>query len=149
MAEKTEKTEKKETPEKVEKKVEKAEKKAEKKELKIHREPLPEFKPGDLIKVYHKIFEGGKERIQTFQGTVLQIRGTGESKSFTIRKMSRAIGVERIFPITSPLITKIELKKRMKVRRAKLFYLREKKGSAGKLKEQKIETESRPKAVEE
>ncbi len=150
MAEKTEKTEKKETPEKVEKKEKlvkaevkpnKAEKKekVEKKEVKVQRELIPEFKAGDIIKVYHKIFEGDKERIQTFQGTVLQLRGAQDSKSFTVRKMSRGIGVERIFPLASPMITKIEVKKVTKVRRAKLYYLRGKKGVAGKLKEKRIE----------
>ena len=137
MAEKTEKAEKKDQAAKTEKN-----------KAKTQREPLPIFEPGDMIKVYHKIYEGDKERIQTFQGTVLQIRGVGESKSFTVRKMSRGIGVERIFPITSPMITKIEVKKHSKVRRAKLFYLRGRKGRAAKLKEHKIETESRPKAVE-
>lgn len=135
MAEKTKK------PEKIEKQP-----KAEKKETKIQKEPIPEFKPGDVIKVYHQIFEGDKTRIQTFQGTVIQIRGTKESKTFTVRKISRGIGVERIFPMSSPLITKIELKQRSKVRRAKLYYLRTKKGVAGKLKEKRatplIETAS-------
>jgi large subunit ribosomal protein L19 len=123
MAEKTKKTEKKEKT----------------KEIKIQKEPLPEFKPGDEIKIHHKIYEGDKERIQTFQGTVLQIRGAKDSKTFTVRKMSRGIGVERIFPMNSPMITKIEVKKQSKVRRAKLYYLRGKKGSAGKLKELKVE----------
>lgn len=104
--------------------------------------PLVDFRPGDTIKVHHKIFEGDKERIQTFQGTVLQIRGSGNSKSFTVRKISRGIGVERIFPLYSPLITKIEVKKKTKVRRAKLFYLREKKGRAARLKEE--ERKSKP-----
>lgn len=148
MAEKTEKTEKKEEPkvekvekkaEKVEKKVEKGERKEKTKEIKIQREPLPEFHPGDSIKIYHRIYEGDKERTQTFQGTVLQIRGAKDFKTFTVRKMSRGIGVERIFPMNSPRITKIEVKKQSKVRRAKLYYLRGKKGSAGKLKEQRAE----------
>lgn len=115
-------------------------KEPEKIERKVQKEPFPPFKPGDVIKVYHKIYEGDKERIQTFQGTVLQIRGSKESKTFTVRKISRGIGVEQIFPMNSPLITKIELKKSTKVRRAKLYFLRTKKGSAGKLKEQRIET---------
>ncbi|MEO0114660.1 MAG: 50S ribosomal protein L19 [candidate division WOR-3 bacterium] len=114
--------------------------KTEKREIKIQKEPFPKFKPGDIIKVYHKIFEGDKERIQTFQGTVIQIRGSKDSKTFTVRKISRGIGVERIFPLNSPLITKIELKKSTKVRRAKLYFLRTKKGSAVKLKEQRIPT---------
>ena len=142
MAEKTEKIEKKE--EKVEKKAEKVERKEKTKEIKIQKEPLPEFHPGDAIKVYHKIFEGDKERIQTFQGTVLQIRGAKDFKTFTVRKMSRGIGVERIFPMNSPRITKIEVKKQSKVRRAKLYYLRGKKGSAGKLKEQRVEAAAEP-----
>ena len=121
-------------------KVEKKAERIEKKEIRVQKELFPEFKPGDIIKVYHKIFEGDKERIQTFQGTVLQIRGAKEAKTFTVRKISRGIGVERIFPMNSPLITKIELKKSTKVRRAKLYYLREKKGSAGKLREQRVAT---------
>ncbi len=98
-------------------------------------EKIPEFRAGDLIKVYSKIVEGGKERITTFQGTVIQLRGAGPSKTFTVRKISGGIGVERIYPLYSPNITKIEVKKRGQVRKAKLFYLRGKKGKKSKIKE--------------
>jgi len=126
MAEKTEKAEKKDQAAKTEKN-----------KAKTQREPLPIFEPGDMIKVYHKIYEGDKERIQTFQGTVLQIRGVGESKSFTVRKMSRGIGVERIFPLHSPNIDRIEVITRGRVRRAKLYYLRKLRGKAARIKEKR------------
>ncbi len=86
-----------------------------------------EFKPGDLVKVYVKITEGDKTRLTPFQGVVVQIKGQGVGKTFTVRKVSAGIGVERIFPINSPSIAKIEVKKRGKVRRARLTYLRAKK----------------------
>ncbi|MCX7784624.1 MAG: 50S ribosomal protein L19 [candidate division WOR-3 bacterium] len=95
----------------------------------------PDIRPGSIVKVTHKIVEGDKERLVTFQGTVIKMRGVGESKTITVRKISRGIGVERIFPLHSPIITKIEVKKQTKVRRAKLYYLREKKGQEAKLKE--------------
>ena len=98
---------------------------------------LPAFKAGDTISVYYKIKEGNKERIQTFQGVVLQRRGSGLTESFTIRKLSSGIGVERIFPINSPFIDKIEVNKEGKVRRARIFYLRERKGKAARIKEKK------------
>ncbi|MEO0215568.1 MAG: 50S ribosomal protein L19 [candidate division WOR-3 bacterium] len=86
-----------------------------------------EFKPGDLVKVYVKITEGDKTRLTPFQGVVVQIKGQGVSKTFTVRKVSAGIGVERIFPLNSPSIAKIEVKKKGKVRRARLTYLRAKK----------------------
>uniref|UniRef100_A0A7C4TJS6 50S ribosomal protein L19 n=1 Tax=candidate division WOR-3 bacterium TaxID=2052148 RepID=A0A7C4TJS6_UNCW3 len=85
-----------------------------------------DFKPGDLVKVYVKITEGDKTRLTPFQGVVLQIKGSGAGKTFTVRKVSAGIGVERIFPLNSPSIAKIEVKRRGKVRRAKLTYLRTK-----------------------
>jgi len=112
------------------------------KEKKIKEEPrviAEDIRPGDNVKVSHKIFEGDKERIQIFQGTVIQIRGAKDNKTITVRKMSRGIGVERIFPLNSPVITKLEVKKHSKVRRAKLYYLRDKKGQDAKLKEEKVE----------
>jgi large subunit ribosomal protein L19 len=114
------------------------------KEKKIKEEPrviAEDIKPGSLIKISHKIVEGDKERIQVFQGMVIQIRGAKDNKTITVRKMSRGIGVERIFPLNSPVITKIEMKKQSKVRRAKLYYLRGKKGQEAKLKEEKVEAE--------
>lgn len=89
------------------------------------------FRPGDLIKVDVKVKEGNKERIQTFEGTVIAMRGTGSSKTFTVRKIGAgAIGVERIWPLNSPAIEKITLKKKNEVRRAKLYYIRKLKGKA-------------------
>lgn len=96
---------------------------------------ISDIKPGDLVKVYSKIREGEKERVTLFQGVVMQIRGAAQSKTFTVRKISAGIGVERIFPFHSPMITKIEIKKKGKVRRAKLNYLRQRKGRKMKIKE--------------
>jgi large subunit ribosomal protein L19 len=112
-----------------------AEKKKERKVRKIEeRQELPKFSPGDTIKVSSKFREGDKERVQAFQGTVIQMKGREESKTFTVRKVSRGIGVERIYPLASPNIVKIEIKKHGKVRRAKLYYLRGKKGKESRLK---------------
>jgi large subunit ribosomal protein L19 len=109
---------------------------------------LPALKPGDVISVHLRIVEGGKERIQVFDGTVISIRGAGVNKTFTVRKMSRGIGVERIFPFASPSIAKLEVKHHSKVRRAKLYYLRGLKGRSAQLKEKRVERESGPKTVE-
>lgn len=99
---------------------------------------FPAFKPGDNVDVSYKIVEGAKERIQSFKGNVLQINGVGSTKTFTVRKMSSGVGVERIFPISSPAIMDIKILKRGKVRRAKLFYLRELVGKKAKIKERKL-----------
>lgn len=96
---------------------------------------ISEIKPGDLVKVYTKIIEGDKERIAPFQGIVIQIKGRNLGRTFTVRKVSAGIGVERIFPFNSPMIAKIEVKKKGKVRRAKLTYLRHKKGRKMKIRE--------------
>ncbi|MEA3495649.1 MAG: 50S ribosomal protein L19 [Bacteroidota bacterium] len=101
------------------------------------RTDLPEFNAGDTIIVYYKIIEGEKERTQPFQGIVLQKKGEKEVKTFTVRKISGGIGVERIFPINSPKIEKIEIKKRGKVRRAKIFYLRKLSGKSARIKERR------------
>ncbi len=98
---------------------------------------FPAFQAGDTITVYYKIKEGNKERTQFFQGVVLQRRGSGTSETFTIRKMSSGIGVERIFPITSPAIEKIEVNKKGMVRRARIFYLRQRQGKAARIKERR------------
>lgn len=87
---------------------------------------IPEFKAGDTVKVYIRIKENEKERIQIFEGIVLSIKGRGISRSFTVRKISYGVGVERTFPLHSPSVQKIEVIKKGKVKRAKLFYLREK-----------------------
>jgi large subunit ribosomal protein L19 len=98
---------------------------------------LPKFKAGDTITVHYKIKEGNKERIQTYQGVVLQRAGAGTSETFTVRKISGNVGVERIFPITSPFIEKIEVNKRGVVRRARIFYLRELQGKKARIKEKR------------
>ena len=97
----------------------------------------PSFKPGDNISVSYKIVEGAKERIQIFKGDVIAISGFQSTKTFTVRKMSNGVGVERIFPMSSPSIASIEVLKRGKVRRAKLFYLRDLVGKKAKIKERR------------
>lgn len=96
---------------------------------------FPEFSAGDTITVYYKIKEGAKERTQFFRGIVLQRRGNGTTETFTIRKMSGSIGVERIFPVNLPALEKIEINKKGKVRRARIFYQRERTGKAARIKE--------------
>jgi large subunit ribosomal protein L19 len=96
---------------------------------------IPEFSSGDEIKVSVRIIENKKERIQIFQGVVMQVRGSGVSKTFTVRKISNGIGVERTFPINSPVIAKIEVVKRGKVRRNKIWYLRSRSGKSARIKE--------------
>lgn len=98
---------------------------------------IPNFGAGDTITVYYKIREGNKERIQFFKGDVLQRRGSGATETFTIRKISNGIAVERIFPINSPSIDKIEVNKKGKVRRARIFYLRDLTGKKARIKELK------------
>lgn len=93
------------------------------------------FEPGDTINVHYRVREGDKERIQQYEGLVISMRGSGANKTFTVRKISNNVGVERIFPMYSPSIAKIDVKRRNKVRRAKLYYIRELKGKAAKLKE--------------
>jgi large subunit ribosomal protein L19 len=92
-------------------------------------------RPGDTVKVHVKVVEGDKTRIQVFQGVVINVRGEGGRKSFTVRKVSMGVAVERIFPLFSPSIAKLEVTRPGKVRRAKLFYLRGKKGKAGRIAE--------------
>lgn len=96
---------------------------------------FPEFKAGDNISVHYKIIEGAKERIQIFRGDVIQRKGSGLTQTFTVRKISNGVGVERIFPVYSPNIAEIELHKKGKVRRARIFYLRDLKGKAARIKE--------------
>jgi large subunit ribosomal protein L19 len=99
------------------------------------RKDLPRITPGDTVKVHVKVKEGEKERIQVFQGIVIAIRGGGMRASFTVRKVSSGIGVERIFPLNSPTIGKLEIMRHAKVRRAKIYFLRKKLGKAGRLNE--------------
>ncbi len=98
----------------------------------------PKFKAGDNITVNYKIVEGGKERIQSFRGDVIKKQGTGTTATFTVRKISDGIGVERLFPIFSPNIDSIVLNKVGKVRRAKLYYLRERSGKSARIKEKRV-----------
>jgi len=95
---------------------------------------IPQFNPGDHIKIYVRVIEGDKERLQPFEGDVINIRGEGINKTFTVRKISSGVGVERIFPMHSPKISKIEVIKKGKVRRAKLYYLRNLSGKAARIK---------------
>ena len=99
---------------------------------------FPEFKAGDTITVAYKIVEGNKQRVQLYRGVVIKINGEGEKKRFTVRKMSGTIGVERIFPMESPNIEYIEVNKHGKVRRAKLYYLRNLTGKAARIKERRV-----------
>ncbi|HOE90683.1 MAG TPA: 50S ribosomal protein L19 [Candidatus Cloacimonadota bacterium] len=101
------------------------------------RTDLPEYGVGDTVKVHYKIKEGNKERIQIFQGIVIQKRGAGISKTFTVRKISDGVAVERVFPQHTPLIDKLEIIRFGQVRRAKLFYLRTAKGKAARIKEKR------------
>lgn len=99
---------------------------------------LPQLKSGDTITVNYKIKEGNKERIQSFRGVIIQKRGTGAGATFTVRKISNGVGVERIFPVNSPFIESIEINKHGKVRRARLFYLRGLTGKKARIKEKKL-----------
>ncbi len=98
---------------------------------------LPDFAAGDTVKVYVKIKEGEKERIQAFEGVVISKRGSATSATFTVRKVSYGIGVERIFPLHSPVIDKIEVITRGRVRRSKIYYLRKLRGKAARIKERR------------
>ncbi len=99
---------------------------------------LPQFESGDTVSVHFKIKEGDKERIQIFQGVVIQRSGSGATETFTVRKMASGVGVERIFPVTSPFVEKVDINKKGKVRRARIFYLRERKGKAARIKEKRF-----------
>ena len=99
------------------------------------RSDIPDFRPGDNVRVHVRVVEGTRERIQLFEGVVIKRRGGGVSESFTVRKISSGVGVERTFPLHTPKIEKIEVKRRGKVRRAKLYYLRELRGKAARIKE--------------
>ena len=103
----------------------------------IEKKEIPSFKAGDTVTVYYKIIEGTKERIQQYQGVVLQRRGVGASQTFTVRKISNGVGVERIFPLHSPKIDKIVVDKVGVVRRARIFYLRGISGKKARIEEKK------------
>ena len=108
----------------------------------IDRADVPDFKAGDTITVHYKIKEGNKERIQQFQGVVLQRRGSGITETFTVRKMSGSHGVERIIPVNSPMIDRIDINKVGSVRRARIFYLRDRSGKAARIKEKRTFTKN-------
>jgi large subunit ribosomal protein L19 len=101
------------------------------------RDDIPDFGPGDLLKVHVRVVEGNKERVQVFQGNVLRRQGDGARETFTVRKISYGVGVERTFPVHSPVLARIEVVSRGDVRRAKLYYLRDRIGKAAKVKEKR------------
>lgn len=101
------------------------------------RDDIPEFRPGDTVKVHVRVVEGTRERIQVFQGAVIRRQGSGARETFSVRKVSFGVGVERSFPVHSPIIAKIEVITHGDVRRAKLYYLRDRVGKAAKIKERR------------
>ena len=101
------------------------------------RDDIPDFKPGDNVKVHVRVIEGGRERIQVFQGDVIARSGSGARETFKVRKISFGVGVERTFPVHSPVIARLEVTRVGDVRRAKLYYLRERSGKAAKIKEKR------------
>ncbi|HZH93238.1 MAG TPA: 50S ribosomal protein L19 [Tissierellaceae bacterium] len=102
------------------------------------RNDLPEFNVGDTVQVHYRVIEGTRERVQIFEGTVLKVQGGGARETFTVRRLSYGVGVERTFPIHSPRIEKLVVTRKGKVRRAKLFYLRERQGKSAKVKEKRF-----------
>ena len=108
-------------------------------ETKAEKQEIPAFSPGDTVKVHQRVIEGNKQRIQVFEGVVIARRGSRSNASFTVRKVSYGIGVERVFPLHSPNIEKIEVTREGKVRRAKLYYLRNRRGKAARIKEKRTQ----------
>lgn len=106
------------------------------------RSDIPDFRSGDTVKIHVKVAEGDKERIQIFQGVVIARRGSGTRETFTVRKISGGVGVERVFPLHTPTIDKIEVIRRGKVRRAKLYYLRDLRGKAARIEERRDDRRS-------
>lgn len=104
-------------------------------EAKQKKNEIIPFRPGDQVRVHFKVIEGGNERVQLFEGTVIRNHGSGLGKSFTVRKISFGVGIERIFPVNSPRIEKVELVRKGRVRRAKLYYLRQLSGKAARIEE--------------
>ena len=102
------------------------------------RDDIPDFAPGDTLKVHVRVVEGARERVQVFQGVVIRRQGSGARDTFTVRKLSFGVGVERTFPVHSPIIATIEVLTRGDVRRAKLYYLRDRVGKAAKVKEKRV-----------
>ncbi|HJQ75841.1 MAG TPA: 50S ribosomal protein L19 [Acidimicrobiia bacterium] len=99
------------------------------------RDDIPEFRAGDTVKVHVRVVEGGRERIQVFEGVVIARNGSGPRASFTVRKMSFGVGVERVFPVNAPIIARIEIVRKGDVRRSKLYYLRDRVGKSARIKE--------------
>ena len=106
-------------------------------EEKIENKDLPEFSVGDTVKVFIKVTEGSKSRLQAFEGLVIRKKGKDISSTFTVRRMSQDVGVERTFPFHSPLLEKMEIKKKGKVRKSRLYYMRERKGKSARIKERR------------
>jgi len=102
-----------------------------------YRDDVPEFGSGDTVNVHVRVIEGEKERIQQYQGVVIAFKGSGPRRTFTVRKVSNGVGVERIFPVHSPRLAKIEVVRKGQVRRAKLYYLRDRKGKAARIQERR------------
>lgn len=103
----------------------------------FRRDDIPDFGPGDTVAVHVRVVEGGRERVQVFEGVVIGRSGSGARETFTVRKVAFGVGVERIFPVHAPIIAKIEVKRRGAVRRAKLYYLRDRVGKATRIKEKR------------
>src|SRR5439155_5262077 len=110
------------------------------------RDDVPEFRPGDTVKVHVRVVEGNRERIQMFQGVVIRRQGGGLRETFTVRKMSFGVGVERTFPVHSPTIGKIEVVTKGRVRRAKLYYLRERRGKRARIRERRDPVQAGPRS---
>lgn len=106
-------------------------------EMENMKKDVPDFKPGDTVRVNVKVIEGSRERIQSFEGTVIRRNGGGVNETFTVRRVSYGVGVERIFPVHSPMVDSIEIIRRGRVRRARLYYLRDRVGKMAKVKEKR------------
>ena len=107
------------------------------------RDDHPEFGPGDTVNVHVRVIEGDKERIQQYQGVVIAMQGGGAGRTFTVRKVSNSVGVERIFPLYSPKLAKVEVVRQGHVRRAKLYYLRKRRGKSARIKERSLDSSRR------
>jgi len=113
----------------------------------LTKKTMPSFEIGDTVRVHVKVVEGEKERIQVFEGTVIARKGARNSETFTVRKISYGVGVERIFPVHSPIVTRVDVVRQGKVRRAKLYYLRARKGKTARVSEREFAQEGKPQAA--
>jgi len=109
-------------------------------EATVQRDDIPQFVPGDTVNVHVRVVEGDKERIQQYQGVVIAFKGSGSNRSFMVRKVSNGVGVERVFPFNSPKVAKVDVVRQGRVRRAKLYYLRNLRGKAARIREKGLET---------